>query len=194
MTAAPPSPAPRRPFASGRRVTLAAALAAVAAVLAAPPPAAAWGFGAHRIANRLAVRALPAPLRAFYEGNAAWVAEHSLDPDLQRDRVDDPDHFVDMDAFGAYPFPDISEVEAEHYKRFGPEAREKGRVPWRVGELYHDLVAAFRARDHARILQLSAEVGHLIADAHVPLHASLNHDGQLTGQKGIHSRWESILV
>ena len=31
------------------------------------------------------------------------------------------------------------------------------------------------------------------ADAHVPFHATLNHDGQLTGQWGIHSRFESEL-
>jgi hypothetical protein len=30
-----------------------------------------------------------------------------------------------------------------------------------------------------------------MADAHVPLHASSNHNGQLTGQRGIHGFWES---
>ena len=37
----------------------------------------------------------------------------------------------------------------------------------------------------------SAEIGHYIADAHVPLHASSNHNGQLTNQLGIHAFWES---
>ncbi|HET7217873.1 MAG TPA: hypothetical protein VFJ02_07485, partial [Vicinamibacterales bacterium] len=36
-------------------------------------------------------------------------------------------------------------------------------------------------------------VGHYVADAQVPFHASLNHDGQLTGQWGIHSRFEAEL-
>jgi hypothetical protein len=30
-----------------------------------------------------------------------------------------------------------------------------------------------------------------MADAYVPLHASSNHNGQLTGQQGIHGLWES---
>jgi hypothetical protein len=34
---------------------------------------------------------------------------------------------------------------------------------------------------------------HYISDAHVPFHAVLNYDGQLTGQNGIHSRFESEL-
>ncbi|HEX8356282.1 MAG TPA: S1/P1 Nuclease, partial [Segetibacter sp.] len=40
-------------------------------------------------------------------------------------------------------------------------------------------------------LKLSAEIGHYIADSHVPLHASSNHNGQATNQRGIHGFWES---
>ena len=170
------------------------ALAAGAVLLAAHRDADAWGFDAHRIVNARAIGTLPEPLRAWYAGNAAWVAEHAIDADLERDRADDPDHFLDFDAFGAYPFPDVGEDEAAHLQRFGAEARAKGRVPWRIAEDQRDLVAAFRAGDLARVLRRSASIGHLIADAHVPLHASLNHDGQLTNQKGLHSRWESALV
>lgn len=181
---------------AGRRREEVARIVLVAGVafLAMRGDARAWGFAAHRMVNARAVETLPEPLRAWYGGNAAWVAEHAIDADLERDRSDDPDHFLDFDAFGAYPFPDVGEDEAEHLRRFGAEARAKGRVPWRIAEDYRDLVAAFRAGDLARVLRRSASVGHLIADAHVPLHATLNHDGQLSGQKGLHSRWESELV
>ncbi len=179
---------------AGRRRVGRAALIAVAVLLAMRGDAAAWGFAAHRMVNARAIETLPEPLRAWYAGNAAWVAEHAIDADLDRDRSDDPDHFLDFDAFGAYPFPDVGEDEAEHLRRFGADARAKGRVPWRIAEDYRDLVAAFRAGDSARVLRRSASLGHLIADAHVPLHATLNHDGQLTGQKGLHSRWESELI
>src|SRR5690606_24979596 len=37
----------------------------------------------------------------------------------------------------------------------------------------------------------SADIGHYIGDAHVPLHASSNHNGQFTDQRGIHGFWES---
>src|SRR5690606_18469221 len=37
-------------------------------------------------------------------------------------------------------------------------------------------------------------LSHYVADAHVPLHAVLNYDGQLSGQRGFHSRWESQMV
>ena len=40
---------------------------------------------------------------------------------------------------------------------------------------------------------MSADIGHYLADANVPLHTSENYDGQLTNQKGIHGFWESRL-
>ena len=39
----------------------------------------------------------------------------------------------------------------------------------------------------------SAVASHYIQDAHQPLHASNNYDGQLTGNDGIHARFESDL-
>ena len=44
------------------------------------------------------------------------------------------------------------------------------------------------------ILKYSADIGHYIGDAHVPLHTTENYNGQLTDQKGIHGLWESRLV
>src|SRR5207247_2351810 len=76
-------------------------------------------------------------------------------------------------------------------RRHGADAAAKGRLPWRVGEVYRELVAAFRDRDPARILERAAILGHYVGDAHVPLHAALNYDGQLTGQTGIHNRWDT---
>jgi hypothetical protein len=52
-------------------------------------------------------------------------------------------------------------------------------------------VYAFTVKDTLQIIKLSAELGHYVADAHVPLHTSSNYDGQKTGQGGLHSFWES---
>src|SRR5690606_4558797 len=58
---------------------------------------------------------------------------------------------------------------------------------------YHKLVDAFKKKDSAKILIHSAYLGHYVADAHVPLHTTQNHNGQLTDQLGIHAFWESRL-
>ncbi len=168
---------------------------ALALAVWAPGPAFAWGFAAHRFVNGRAIETLPEPLRGLFAANRRYVVEHAIDPDLWRNAGqagEDPNHYLDMDAFGAYPF-DIPRAEADHVARHGADATKKGRVPWRVAELYRSLVEAFRARDGARILAAATTLGHYVGDSHVPLHAVLNYDGQLTGQKGIHSRWESEL-
>jgi hypothetical protein len=118
-----------------RAAPLRAAAAALALLALAPAPASAWGFIAHRMVNRRAIPLLPETLRPLFAGNADYVAEHAVDPDLQRDSPDDPNHFLDMDAFGSPPFTDIPHDEAAHLARHGPEARARGRLPWRTAEV-----------------------------------------------------------
>jgi hypothetical protein len=55
------------------------------------------------------------------------------------------------------------------------------------------LTRAFKNKNKSEILFLAADLAHYIGDAHMPLHTTINHDGQLTGQKGIHALWESYL-
>jgi len=71
------------------------------------------------------------------------------------------------------------------------ELSAHGVLPYHLVKAQKDLTQAFRQDNLARILSLSADIGHYIADAHVPLHTTENYDGQLTEQKGIHAFWES---
>ncbi len=66
-----------------------------------------------------------------------------------------------------------------------------GILPYNLEEMYERLVRSFLAKDVNKILRNSTEIGHYIADAHVPLHTSRNYNGQLTQQEGIHAFWES---
>jgi len=68
---------------------------------------------------------------------------------------------------------------------------QHGIVPWWIQTMLLRLTDAFKEKNQVRILKLSAEIGHYISDAHVPLHASSNHNGQFTDQRGIHGFWES---
>jgi hypothetical protein len=46
------------------------------------------------------------------------------------------------------------------------------------------LTQAFKEKRKSEIL-FTADLGHYIADAHMPLHTSDNHDGQLTDQNSL---------
>ncbi len=67
----------------------------------------------------------------------------------------------------------------------------KGVLPYQLLILQGKLQKALEQRDIKKVLHYSADIGHYIGDAHVPLHTTKNYDGQLTNQEGIHAFWES---
>ena len=175
-------------------------LAAAFAVLALPHPAGAWGFEVHKYIMERAIGLLPVEIRPYFEKYKTTIVEHAVDPDLWRTAgwlEEPPRHFVDMDAYGPFPFAQLPHVYDEAVARYGKDFVQKnGTLPWRTEEIYKKLVEAFTqkagyARDNIKFF--SSVIAHYTADAHVPFHAALNYDGQLTGQWGIHSRFESEL-
>lgn len=68
-----------------------------------------------------------------------------------------------------------------------------GALPYFLEDFFYTLQRSFESRDAKAILKVSADIGHYIADAHVPLHTTVNYNGQLTNQLGIHAFWESRL-
>jgi hypothetical protein len=168
------------------------------AALAVPRPADAWGFEAHKYIMARALALLPAEIRPYFEQHRDAVVERVIDPDLWRNagfEAESPHHFVDMDAYGAYPFKDLPRDYDAAVQKYGKDfVTKNGTLPWRTEEMYKKLVEAFRQKAgyaHDNIKYFAAWVSHYVGDAHVPLHSTLNHDGQLTGQRGIHSRFES---
>ncbi len=151
-----------------------------------------WGFYAHQKINYYAVFLLPPQMLLFYKPHIQFLSEHAVDPDKRRYAVaaEAPRHYIDLDKYGitdSLPRRWDSAVS----KLSEDTLNKHGIVPWWVHTMQYRLTEAFKEKDGARILKLSAEIGHYISDAHVPLHASSNHNGQLTGQHGIHGFWES---
>lgn len=153
-----------------------------------------WGFFAHQKISYYAVFLLPPEMMVLYKPNIEFITEHAVDPDKRRYAVTEegPRHYIDIDHYGKYPFDSLPRKWDDAVAKYSEKTiTENGIVPWWVQTMQRRLVNAFKEKDQARILKLSAEIGHYIADAHVPLHASSNHNGQLTGQQGIHGFWES---
>lgn len=131
---------------------------------------------------------------AFYKQNIDFLSEHAVDPDKRRYAVKEEGarHFIDIDYYGTYPFNELPRNWDSAVSKFSMETvQQNGIVPWWLQTMAYRLTEAFKQKNASRILKLSAEIGHYLADAHVPLHASSNHNGQLTGQRGIHGFWES---
>lgn len=153
-----------------------------------------WGFYAHQVINHQAVFSLPPSMMVFYKPNIDFLTVHAVDPDKRRYIADaeGPRHFMDLNRYGVYPFDELPRNWDAAVEKYGEDSlRKHGIVPWWIHIMLARLTNAFRQKDHPRILRLSAELGHYVADAHVPLHTHSNYNGQLTGQNGIHGFWES---
>ena len=157
-------------------------------------PAHCWGFFAHQKINHYAVFLLPPEMMVFYKPHIQFLSEHAIDPDKRRYAVQDegPRHYIDIDHYGNYPYTSLPRKWSDALDKFGIDSlMQHGIVPWHVQVMLGRLTKAFKDRNAAMILKNSAELGHYISDAHVPLHANSNHNGQYTNQKGIHGFWES---
>ncbi len=179
-------------------------VALVALALSALPSARvhAWGFNGHKFIADRAIDLLPVEIRPFFQKYRTTVVEHAIDPDTYRTlgwADEDPRHFLDMDSYGPFPFKDLPhDYNAAVAARGADFVKKNGLVPWRTQEIYdklrdafHQLPTAPYARDNVKLF--SSVIAHYTADAFQPFHAAANYDGQLTGQNGIHSRFESEL-
>ena len=130
----------------------------------------------------------------LYKPNIEFITEHAVDPDKRRYAVaaEGPRHYIDIDHYGKYPYTELPHNYNDAIAKFGEDTIiGNGIVPWHIQIMLTRLTKAFKEKNFSSIMKNSAEIGHYIADAHVPLHASSNHNGQFTNQIGIHAFWES---
>jgi len=156
----------------------------------------AWGTFGHEHINRAAVFALPQPVQTFFYNHVDFITLESTVPDLRKytlgDKAENPRHYIDLENFGAVgDLPvTMADAKAKYDEKF---LQQNGILPWYIADIMTKLTQAFKDKRKTEILFLAADLGHYIGDAHMPLHTSVNHDGQQTDQKGIHSFWESQL-
>jgi hypothetical protein len=177
-------------------------------------PACAWGPVGHALVTRAALAAgdqLPAWFRD--EGDA--LAELANAPDRWRAEVDatpalaarEPDHFFDLDEWGAERLPGERWAFVHRAERRGLVPEKVGFLPFALLEEYGVLVSAFRdaragrAGGQAAALAAAGTLAHLAGDAVVPLHVTRHHHGwvgpnpeDFTRRSSIHHWFEAELI
>jgi S1/P1 Nuclease. len=155
-----------------------------------------WGFLAHRTIHQLAVYELPQPLQQLFYRHLDSIVRNAVRPDLRRseDRTEGPKHYINLELFGpdaVHRMPLLWEEATAVYSR--DSLLKYGHVPYYIMMMKDKLTQAFRQGLADSVLFYATDMAHYIADAHVPLHTTSNYDGQLTGQRGLHSVWESLI-
>ena len=135
------------------------------------------------------------------------------------ERLGNATHYINLEKFlpvspsGEVDFSNFSLNYAEAKKRAlqthpGLEFFKVGTLPWRAEQL-----ASLYARALARypkgsceslqeiplhptreVLTYSGILGHFVGDASQPYHSTIDHDGEKTGQGGVHKYFETDLV
>ena len=166
---------------------------AIPAILAALA-ALGWGTVGHLFINTRAVDNLP-PSMSLFIGAGTYFGQHASDADIRKgsDPTEAPKHFIDIESFASYQnlTPNLDSLRA----LYGSGTVDNiGILPWATVQTYDSLVASLRRGAITRAESIAADLGHYVGDGHQPLHVTVNYDGQMTGNNGIHSRYETTMI
>lgn len=155
-----------------------------------------WGFLVHKTTHQLAVYELPQTMQHFFYKNMNYLVYNSVAADVRRnkDRTEAPKHFIDLEVYGdsaAWKMPMSWNVAVKKYSK--DTLIKYGYLPYHIIVMQQKLTKAFKSKNADSILFYAANLGHYIEDANVPLHTSVNYNGQLTNQKGLHALWETVV-
>lgn len=155
-----------------------------------------WGEEGHKLIANKAVDLLKGKIDNI-EQYKDYITEHSIDPDLRRnyDQSEFPKHFIDIDFYDEFHNGKMIQDKYQLIKLYGDSVvTQMGILPWVTLDTFESLVRAFKEMNRDKVLIYASDLAHYVADAHQPMHTILNYDGQLSNQKGIHRRYESIML
>jgi hypothetical protein len=184
-----------------------------------PGHAYAWGKRGHQIVGEVAAMTVSGEERAgFMKSRAFDFGYYANVPDFIWKRPESyqqekNQHFMDLEHFErgipADAGADALKLSRKEFDAKFPAIKEEsGRAFWRVDELVKQLEGYTKtlremkddtpSKDRQAVqekwLVTAGVLGHYIGDLGQPLHVTENYDGQMTGQKGVHSHFEDDLV
>lgn len=178
-----------------RRIAVVCALA----VLGGSSGAFGWGLRTHRWINEHAIATVPEPLRSFLARHREELSDLAVEPDVrlraERGQAEAVRHYIDLDLYGEPPFRELPRSRRAAVAKFGSATvSHRGLLLWVLTEEHDRLAKELRAGRWQAALRTAGLAGHYVADAFMPLHTTANHDGQRTGNRGIHRAIERELI
>jgi len=156
-----------------------------------------WGYKGHQKINSSS----PIRMSARYKNFKEWPEKmtlHGSDADNRKknDLDEGAKHYIDIDAYQDFiEKSQISPSTSDAFNKYGKSfVMKNGTLPWVTDSTYRILVKQFRSREWSKVVLTASDLGHYVGDGYMPLHLTINYDGKLTGQTGIHSRYESKML
>lgn len=156
-----------------------------------------WGYNGHKSISSHITFYFPSDFSQFQNWSST-LADHASDADNRKssDPNESPKHFIDIENYNEFRQSGTIPLNLnDAITKYGSSnVYSWGILPWATKTTYDTLVACFRRNDLSKAVLTAADLGHYVADGHMPLHVTANYDGQLTGNKGVHSRYETKMV
>lgn len=156
-----------------------------------------WGGTGHRSINGHTTFYFNQELSVYTSWSSA-LQSHASDADNRKsgDPSEGKKHYIDIDNYYEYNQNGtiMERYEDAVIKYSYSKVDSWGILPWATITTYDTLVKCFRRNDLNKAVLVAADLGHYVGDGHMPLHITDNYDGQNTGNKGIHSRYESSML
>jgi len=165
--------------------------------LALTSPVRAWGYFGHRQINKQAAQNLNGPFGQFVKNYESALAWYGPVPDYLKgiDHNEFPRHFMDADLYDSFPFNQIPADYDSLLAKYGEENVLKwGYLPWVIQTTCERIINLLKQERFEEAIYHMGALGHYVSDLHNPLHTIKNYNGQFTGNKGVHFRWEGRLV
>lgn len=156
-----------------------------------------WGYQGHYKISEESKQSFHEEMAEFLDW-ANILALHASDADERKatDPNEGPRHYIDIDNYpvfleeGRIPqtYDSVVAIYGESF------VIDQGILPWATKTTYDSIVSCFLRHDWDKAGLFAADLGHYVADGHMPLHITMNYNGQYTGNTGIHSRYESTMI
>ncbi len=156
-----------------------------------------WGHVGHNKINTNASLSFNQEMSLFYEWTSI-LAAHASDADIRKgwDPTEGPKHYIDIDNYPGFiengVIPQEFDLAIELYGE--SFVFDQGILPWATRTTFDSLQSCFERGDWEQAVLFASDLGHYVADGHMPLHITRNYNGQYTGNNGIHSRYESDMI
>lgn len=156
-----------------------------------------WGATGHRKISEASALSFNPQMQDF-QSWTVFLRDHATDPDTRKssDPTEGPKHYIDIDNYSVFAtkgrIPQtFDSVNALYGATF---VLDNGILPWATKASFDSLRNCFQRHDFVKAKIFAADLGHYVADGHMPLHITKNYDGKLTGNDGIHSRYETSMI
>jgi len=157
-----------------------------------------WGGTGHSKISEAAALSFNQQMKDF-QSWVSFLKAHASDADYRKssDKTEGPKHYIDIDSYSDF----ISKgripqtLDSVNQKYGSAFVIDNGILPWATIASFDSLRECMKRRDFDEAKKFAADLGHYVADGHMPLHITKDYDGRLPITKeGIHSRYESTMI